>query len=302
MKRKTVWWLGGLTAAGALAAALSRYLRKQRLEAWYTHMRRHYPLTALVTGASSGIGEAYARKLASFGYNLVLVARREARLHALATEFRQKYGVQAEVLPADLSTEAGIARVEQRIVGGDDIDFLINNAGYGLVGNFAETPIEQTQALLACHVLASLRLCRAALPGMIHRQRGAIVNVASVAAFVPKAQDGTYGALKAFLLSFSQSLALELAGTPIRVQALCPGFTRTGFHDHPEYIRRKVKQRIPAWLWMNSEPVVTASLRALGENEVVCVPGWHNRLIVAATRFGLTNWLLTSVYHFLSQR
>ncbi len=298
MKKKTLLLYAGIAATGAAIAAFVKYLRKERSDAWFTQIGRHHPLTALITGASSGIGEAYARKLASIGHNVVLVARRETRLQSLASEFRQQYGVTAEALAADLSTEAGIARVEKRIVEGGDIDFLVNNAGYAVFGNFAEVPIERMLEMINCHTLAAVRFCRAALPGMITRNRGAIVNVSSIGAFAPRPKDSTYVAVKAYLAIFSESLAIELRDTSIRIQALCPGFTHTEFHDSPQYTHSNVKERIPSWLWMNTGEVIAASLRALGENVVVCIPGIQNQIIVAGGRVGLSTLLLAALRRF----
>ena len=176
------------------------------------------------------------------------------------------------MLPADLSTEAGIARVEQRLAAGD-IDFLVNNAGYDVFGDFAQIPIEKILGLIQCLELATVRLTRAALPGMLERRRGAVVNVSSIGAFGPKRKDAIYVASKAFVNRFTESLALELKGSGVRVQALCPGFTLTEFHDAPEYAPYHIKERIPAWLWMKPEQVVEESLQALGEDRVICVPG-----------------------------
>ena len=282
-------------AAGIAAVGMAIFIKKnrdRRAAGWRQHMESPAPRTALVTGASSGIGQAYARRLASQGYNVVLVARREQRLNELAEEFRQQYGVKPEVIVADLSTSGGIAKVEERMIAGGDIDFLVNNAGYAIFADFADTPIEGHLGIINCHALASVRFCRAALPGMLARDRGAIVNVSSIGAFIPKSKDVTYCAAKAYLNTFSEALHIEVRNTRVRVQSLVPGFTMTEFHDHPQYAEFEIKKRVPAWLWMTADEVVSASLRALGENRVVCVPGLKNRLLVAAGRSGLASALL----------
>jgi len=298
MSRKYGWLMAGL-AAGAVGLALVRQRRRERAQAWAWHMQRRSVMTALVTGASSGIGAAYARRLAASGYDLILVARREARLQALAEEVHREYAVQAEVLAADLSTEAGVARVEARLNGGAAIDFLVNSAGYDVYGNFAEIPIEQILGLIQVQTLAAVRFCRAVLPGMIERRHGAIVNVSSISAFTPKPKDTTYGATKAYLAQFSEALASELALTGVRVQALCPGFTLSEFHDDPQYAPYRLKERIPRWMWMTADEVVKDSLGSLAEGQVVCIPGRVNQLFAAGGRLGLTTPMLDVLRGFV---
>jgi short-subunit dehydrogenase len=256
---------------------------------------------ALVTGASSGIGEAYAKRLASMSFDLILVARREERLHNLASMCVKRYGIRCEVLAVDLSTDDGINRVEQRILGKGDLDFLVHAAGYDEFGLFQDISIEKTLGLINCLLLTSVRLCRAALPGMLERRSGAIINVSSIGAFMPKSQDSTYVASKAYLNMFSSTLAIELEGTGVRVQALCPGFTFSEFHDDPQYAKYRIKERVPRWLWMTPEEVVEDSLHSLAENRVICIPGLKNRLIVAISRTGLTTFIMRVLRRFLSR-
>ena len=238
--------------------------------------------TALITGASSGIGAVFARRLASQGYNLVLVARRETPLRNLSDEVQQSFHVTAQVLPADLSHPADVERVEKRISGITDLEILINNAGFGVPGRFTEIELERNVAMIQVHILATMRLCRTALPGMIARRRGSIINVSSIAAFMGSVRNATYSATKAYLNVFSEALQDELKGSGVRVQALCPGLTHTEFHDHPGY--GDYKTRIPEFLWMKAEDVVAESLAAIERGRVICIPGFKNRLIVAAIR------------------
>jgi len=247
--------------------------------------------TALVTGASSGIGAAFARRLAAQGYDTILVARRADRLAALAAELREQYGSTAEPLAADLADPAGVAGVEARIAGLPGVDLLVNAAGFGTSGRFARIDLARQLEMIQLHVVAAVRLMRAVLPGMIERHRGAIINVASVVAFLPLPGNVTYAGTKAFLVAFSETLQHELAGSGVRVQALCPGFTYSGFHDTAEYqhFRRK---RIPSALWMTADQVAAESLRALGRGGVVCIPGLANRLLVALGRRRLFQPLL----------
>lgn len=247
--------------------------------------------TALITGASSGIGATFARHLAARGHNLILVARREERLRALAAELEQQHRITAEVLVADLSIPDGLERVEKRIAELDSLGMLINNAGVGAPDKFAEIDVRKALAMIQVHVIASVRLTRAALPGMIARGRGAIINVSSLAAFFPMPGNTTYCATKAYLNAFSLALQAELRGTGVQVQALCPSFTHTEFHDSPEY-QDFDRSQIPKPFWMSAEQVVTASLNALGNGRVISIPGVTNRLLALLARSGLASLLL----------
>ncbi len=247
--------------------------------------------TTLITGASSGIGAAFAKKLASLGYDLVLVARREAKLIQMATDLQTQFPIHAQVLVGDLSRSAGIEQVEQRIAELPNLQMLVNNAGFGVPGKFAEVSLERTMDMIEVHVLASVQLCHAALPGMIAQNKGGIVNVSSIGAFIPRAGDATYCATKAYLVAFSQALQGELLGTGIRIQALCPGFVPTEFLDHPDYEVLQVKHKIPKWLWTSAEEVVEQSFRSLKRDQVICIPGFKNRILVSMARLGLAGVL-----------
>ena len=238
------------------------------------------PNTALVTGASSGIGAAFARRLAEAGYHLILVARRETRLAALAAEVRQDFGVKAEILVADLADPAGVKLVEERVAGQDPLALLVNNAGFGTRSRFANIDPTRTLDMIHVHIIATVRLSRAALPGMIARKKGAIINVSSLAGFVPLPGSVTYSATKAYLNSFSQALQIELAGSGVQVQALCPGFTYTEFHGPPGPTGYN-RGGFPKPMWMTTEAVVDGSLKALERGQVVYVPGLVNRLLTA---------------------
>ena len=233
---------------------------------------------ALITGASSGLGDVFARQLATQGYDLVLVARREERLAELAAELKQLHPISVEIMAADLSRPADIERVASHVAGSDSLEILINNAGFGTTGRFAEVDLAKSVDMVQVHVMASMRLCRAALPGMLARRRGALINVASVAAFTPMPGNANYAATKAYLLTFSKTLHAEVMGTGVRVQALCPGFTYTGFHDTSEFEKFK-RSQIPAILWMSAEDVVAASLRALKRDQAICIPGLKYQLL-----------------------
>jgi short-subunit dehydrogenase len=234
--------------------------------------------SALITGASSGIGEAYAGKLASLGYGLILVARRRDRLEAVAAEMQSKYSVSACVLPCDLSTDEGIALVEDKIKQSADLAVLVNNAGFGTLGNFADVDSRKSLDMIQVHVTAATRLSKAALPGMIARRGGSIINVASVSALMPTAGNAIYSATKSYLVAFSRCLQDEVADCGIRVQALCPGFTRTGFHLVAEFEGIDFSG-IPSFMWMSAGQVVEQSWKALGKKKVVFVPGLRNRVV-----------------------
>jgi len=191
---------------------------------------------AFITGASSGLGAEFALQLAQIGYNLILAARREERLVQLASRLQEKYPVQVTTLKIDLSTEDDLQNAISVIKATPELDLLVNNAGFGLMRRFLRADLEMEQAMVQVHIAAPVVLSRAALPSMIARNRGAIINVSSIAGLIP-IRSVLYGTSKAFIINFSEALQEELKDTAIRVQALCPGFTLTEFHDTPEYSR-----------------------------------------------------------------
>ena len=251
--------------------------------------------TALITGASSGLGEVFARTLARRGYDLVLVARREDRLAKLRDELQQQYDTRAEVCVADLANPDDVARLEQRIARIDTVEMLVNNAGFGTAGRFAEVDIAPQADMIQVHVTATVRLTRAALSGMVARGTGSVINVASVAGFLTSGGSVTYCATKAYLISFSQSLDAELRDRGVRIQALCPGFTYTEFHDTAE-MENFHRSDVPRFLWLSAQYVVDTSLRALKKRSAVCIPSWRYRLIVALVQSPLTGPILRAFY------
>jgi short-subunit dehydrogenase len=288
MKNKT--FLAGAGASALLVGLLFKNMARRRAAVFLKAAAQgDHSLTALITGASSGIGAEYARQLAARGYQLILVGRRIGRLQEVGSHLSEQYGVGVEILCADLSTLEGIDLVERRIIEHGAIDFLVNNAGFGLPRDFAQAPIEQVVGMINCHNLASVRFTRAAINGMLQRNFGAIVNVSSTAAYLRIPGDITYIATKAYLNVFSESLHLELLGTNVRVQALCPGYTMTEFHDRPEYAALRTRERIPGWLFMDAFTVVDASLKDLATDKVICIPGVGYRLLAWSGRSGLLN-------------
>lgn len=274
--KRLPWLLGGLVGGVLLGRSLWASKKPPVFRVTGEH-----PGTALITGASSGIGAAFARRLAVERYHLILVARREDRLNALAARLRQQHRVDVEVLVADLANAADVERVAQRIGECETLSMLVNNAGFGTNGHFAESDIEQQVRMIQVHLVATTRLSRAALPGMKERQRGAIINVSSAAAWVPVPDMVTYAATKSHLNTFSLGLSAELEGTGVQVQALCPGFTHTEFHDtsHFQSFDRSI---FPAWAWMSARQVVAASLQGLEQGNVIVIPDPRYRPMIAA--------------------
>ena len=245
---------------------------------------------ALVTGASSGIGETFARELSLKGYRLLLVARRADRLRKLAEELGN-----AEALTADLSLDSHVSRIEERIASEKHLEFLVNNAGFGVPGRFFEADGRALDRMHQVHVIATERLTRAALRQMVPRGRGSIVNVSSVAGFFQTLNSTAYCSTKTWINAFTEGLYLELKhmNSPVRVQALCPGFTYTEFHD----VIKMDRGRVPKRLWMTSEEVVRTSLKMLDRSRLFVIPGWRYRLIV-----GLGRLLPRSLKHLAALR
>lgn len=233
---------------------------------------------ALVTGASAGLGAEFARRLAARGYSLILIARRDGRLAELA----RSLAVSTRTLAADLTTESGVAAVCQLVRDEPHLELLVNNAGFGTLGRFWQTDIRRQEDMYALHVLAVMRLTRAALEGMTARAKGAIINVSSIAAFGQSAGNVSYCSTKAWMKSFTEGLDIELrgAGSPVQVQALCPGFTITEFHDTLGMDRNE----IPSFLWLPAEKVVDASLDALAARQVIVIPGWQYKVTAQVLR------------------
>jgi len=253
--------------------------------------------TSLVTGATAGLGAAFARRLAAGGdgprerHRLVLVARDAERLEQVARELREGFGAEVEVLPADLATDTGIAAVEERLRDrARPVDVLVNNAGFGNRGGFLDVPVEDELRMLTLHCEAVLRLTTAALEVMRERRRGYVVNVASVAAFMPR---GTYSASKAWVVRFTEGLAQELRGSGVRFMALCPGFVRTEFHQRAGMDA----SRLPSFAWLDADAVAAAAVRDLALGRVVSVPSLRYKLAV-----GLARHVPSTLYGRVSSR
>ena len=251
-------------------------------------------MTALVTGASAGIGAAIAREFAARGFDLVLTARRADRLEALARELADTHGCAARVVAADLADPAAPGRIHDEVArAGLTIDALVNNAGYGLPGGFLGSSWEEHRAFVQVMVTSVAHLCHLFAPGMVARGRGYIINVGSVAGLVPGTAGHTlYGAAKSLVIRFSESLALELRPRGVHVTALCPGFTYSEFHD-VNGMRRQVSQ-LPRWMWMDADTVARQAYEAVMRGDIVCVNGRVNRAIVALARY-TPQWIVSRV-------
>jgi short-subunit dehydrogenase len=237
--------------------------------------------TALVTGATSGIGAAFARRLAADGHDVVLVARDTARLDETAGRLREEAGVQVEVLAADLATEAGQDAVASRLADAHrPVDLLVNSAGLSLNTPFLRSTAEAEARLLSLNVNAVMRLTLAALPGMVERRRGAIVNVSSVAGFGAAMPGSTYPATKAWVTNFTESVALSVARFGVQLMALCPGYVRTEFHQRAGINMSKT----PDWMWLDVDELVADALRDLRRGKVVSVPDWKYKVAVFGLR------------------
>jgi len=242
--------------------------------------------TALVTGASAGIGRAFARALAQRGLDVVLVARDKTRLEALAAELGE-VGVRAEVLAADLADPRALLTVEERLRRAPAIDLFVNNAALGAAGPFADVPVAAAEAQIRVNVLAPTRLAHAALSGMRERRSGGLIQVSSGAAFVPSLHNAAYSGTKSFLAIFSLTIAEELRRSGVAVLTVFPGFTRTEFQQRAHFD----VSRVPAFLWQSADDVAQASLSAYEAGRDFLVPGLHNKLAIALSHLVPYAWL-----------
>lgn len=237
--------------------------------------------TALVTGATAGIGAEFARQLAARGADLVLVARDVARLESARDELSSRYGVAVEVLAADLCTDDGTAAVAARLADASaPVDVLVNNAGFGMYKKFGDADIADEERQLDLNVRAVLRLTHAALRQMTARDSGQIINVSSVAGFVPRGGNATYSASKAYVTMFSEALAVQLAGTGVTVTAVCPGFTHTEFHERANADMSHVPNR----MWLDASTVVSEGLADADAGKPVSVPSRQYKTLVVGSR------------------
>lgn len=233
---------------------------------------------AIITGPTSGIGKAFAIKLAEQGYHLLLIARRREKLIELSESLSANYNTKVEYITADLSNEEDIIKVEQHLLSLSNISMLVNNAGFGLAGYFMEVSMEEQLRMINVHLTSTVRFSKAVLPEMIRQQAGSIINLASFAAFMEIPGSVMYATTKAAIIKFSQTLQSEVSHLGIKIQALSPGFTPTAFHSN---IGREAEfvSRVPSYLWTPVEKVVEASLSNLSSSKVICIPGTFNTLL-----------------------
>jgi short-subunit dehydrogenase len=248
---------------------------------------------ALITGASAGLGAAFARIYAGQGYDVALTARRADRLASVASEITLRFGAEALTVTADLAEESGPATVLDALAAhGRTVDVLVNNAGYSLPGAYAASRWPDQRAFLQVMVNAPAELAHKVLPAMLEQRYGRIVNVASLAGLVPPAAGHTlYGAAKAMMIRFSQSLHLETADAGVHVTALCPGLTLTEFHD-ANGTRERMSRSMPAWMWLGADEVAAAGYEAAEANRPVAVPGAPNKVIAILAKLLPDDWIL----------
>jgi len=230
----------------------------------------------MITGPTSGIGQGFAQALAAQGHDLLLVSRDQARLDALAEEIRRDFSVRADVVTADLTDRSDIERIAG-LIRSDEIDVLVNNAGFGVKGGFLDTSFEQEQQMLDVLVTAVMQLTHAAVPGMVERGRGYIFTVSSVAGWIT---GGTYSAAKAWATVFTESLTVELSGTGVQPIAVCPGFTRTEFHQRAGMQMDSVSE----WMWLNVDDVVSQALRDARAGRVISIAGTQYKTLTSLLR------------------
>ncbi len=255
--------------------------------------------TAVITGATSGIGEEFARQLAAEGYDLVLVARREQLLTELKNRLESQYGVSVEPIVCDLADAEQVRTLEKRIEQLETLEFMVNNAGFGREGTYPDVDPDREVEMIQVHVIALVRLARAALVPMCRRKKGFLINLASVASFLYGTNCAQYMATKAYVLSFSKSLNCDVAARGVRVQALCPGLTHTGFHG-TETMKGFVKEKTPTFAWLSSTFVVRTSLRALRarRHRVVCIPSLRYKLALLLLCNPLGSWFTEAMYAY----
>lgn len=234
--------------------------------------------TAVITGATSGIGAAYARAFAGMGYDLIITGRRREKIEGFAETIRRQYGRRVDVVLAELSDPADV-RTLARMIGDREVDVLVNNAGFGYNSLFQDCDITIMEQLVKVNIEASMSLIRTVLPGMVSRGRGTVINISSEATYIAIPKNSVYAGAKAFVKVFTEGLALDLWGTGVRVQVVCPGLTRTDFHEKMGMERSRQTDH-GLIKWMQPDDIVAESLRDLNKGKVICIPGRHTRRLI----------------------
>lgn len=264
--------------------------------------RKKFRNIALITGASSGIGAAYAIELANRGNDLILVSRNTEKLQKLATQIGVNSKVNIEILMADLSKERELHLVEERIREETDLEVVINNAGFATRDIFTNTDIVKQINMLRVNLEAPIRLCHAALPLMIRRKKGYIINVSSIGAFLHSPTNAIYCTTKRGLLTFSQIIHEELENSGVTIQVVCPGFTYTNFYNTDEFLGgENIKHAIPKFMWMKPDKVVNQSLHDLQRGNLLSIPGWQNKTVIFLARLGISGLFSAPVIRKLRQ-
>jgi short-subunit dehydrogenase len=253
-------------------------------------------LLAVVTGASSGLGKEFARQLAIDGYDLLLVARRGELLEAIKSEYESSYGIRVEVFVCDLTQADEVRRLELRLAGEELLEFMVNNAGFGREGMFPEVDPDCEEAMIRVHIISLMRLSRAALIPMCKRNKGFLINLSSVAAYLVGAGCAEYMATKAYVLSFSKNLQYDVSKYGVRVQALCPGLTHTDFH-RSETMNGFQKDKTPKFLWLNADYVVRSSINSIKKTKrVVCIPSLRYKIAIMLLNNPIGNKICEIIY------
>jgi short-subunit dehydrogenase len=251
---------------------------------------------AVITGASDGLGKEFARQLAAEGYNLLIVARREYLLNEVKADLEAKYGVHVEPMVCDLAQTEDVKRLEDRIEKEETLEFVVNNAGFGVIDVFPNVNPDREEEMIQVHDIALMRLARAALVPMCKRKKGFIINLSSISAFLHGPGTAEYSATKAYVLMFSKSLQCDVRKYGVRVQALCPGLTHTGFHS-TESMKSFEKGKTPGILWLTAEYVVRTALRSIRRTKrVVCIPSFRYKLILALLCNPIGSMISEAVY------
>ncbi len=256
--------------------------------------------TAVITGATSGIGAAYADRFAKEGYDLIITGRRKEKIEVFAEKIRKDCSVSVEVVLAELSSDEGVQELIERI-NGRQIETLVNNAGFGASSLYQNCDLEVMEQMAKVSVLAPMKLIRAVLPGMVDRRRGTIINVSSGSAFLIFPKKSVYSGVKAFLKSFTEGLHLDLMNTGVKVQVVCPGSTLTDFHGKMG-IDISTKQNKAPLLWFTPEYVVDVSLRDLKKNKVICIPGVHSKILIRLLNLLPINLYYRTIYIFSNKK
>ena len=260
-------------------------------------MKSTHSTLAAITGASDGLGKEFARQLAEAGFDLLLIARRENLLNEIKADFELRYGIDVEVHVCDLSKAEEVKRLEERLEKAENLEYLVNNAGFGRQdGVYPQADPDHEEEMIRVHVVSLMRLTRAALQPMCRRRKGYVINLSSVAAFIYGPGCVEYNATKSYVLSFSKSLQCDVRNLGVRIQALCPGLTHTGFHA-TQTMKGFEKDKTPGIAWLTSEYVVRTSLHSIRRtNRVVCIPSWRYKIVLALLCNPIGNRICEAIY------